>query len=110
MPDADPEVLYDVRDHVATITLNAPQRMNTISGPMLDAISRLLLQADHDPDVRCIVLTGAGRAFCAGLDLAAQAKTATGGLGNLGTPAAGAGEFDIRDAPPSVVLVERALE
>ena len=97
------EVRYEVADHVATITLNAPERMNTISGPMLDAISRHLLEADHDPDVRCIVLTGAGRAFCAGLDLAAQAKTSGGGLGNLGTPSAGAGEFDIRDAPPTVL-------
>jgi enoyl-CoA hydratase/carnithine racemase len=98
-----PEVRYEVADHVATITLNAPERMNTISGPMLDAISRFLLQADHDPDVRCIVLTGAGRAFCAGLDLAAQSKTTSGGLGNLGTPSSGAGEFDIRDAPPTVL-------
>ena len=97
------EVRYEVADHVATITLNAPERMNTISGPMLDAISRFLLQADHDPDVRCIVLTGAGRAFCAGLDLAAQSKTTSGGLGNLGTPSSGAGEFDIRDAPPTVL-------
>ncbi|MET0460809.1 MAG: enoyl-CoA hydratase-related protein [Ilumatobacteraceae bacterium] len=97
------EVRYEVVDHVATITLDAPERMNTISGPMLDAISRHLLEADHDPDVRCIVLTGAGRAFCAGLDLAAQAKTASGGLGNLGTPSGGAGEFDLRDAPPIVL-------
>jgi enoyl-CoA hydratase/carnithine racemase len=97
------EVRYEVADHVATITLDAPERMNTISGPMLGAISRYLLEADHDPDVRCIVLTGSGRAFCAGLDLAAQAKTQSGGLGNLGSPSAGAGEFDLRDAPPTVL-------
>ena len=66
------EVLYEVADHVATITLNAPERMNTISGPMLDELSQRLLAADRDRAVRCIVLTGAGRAFCAGLDLAAQ--------------------------------------
>ena len=64
------EVLYEVADHVATITLNAPQRLNTISGPMLDELSSRLLDADRDRDVRCIVLTGAGRAFCAGQDLA----------------------------------------
>src|SRR6187402_3936725 len=80
------EVRYEVADHVATITLDAPERMNTISGPMLGAISRFLLQADADADVRCVVLTGTGRAFCAGLDLAAQARTTNGGLGNLGSP------------------------
>lgn len=101
--DSRAEVRYEVADHVATITLDAPERMNTISGPMLGAISRYLLEGDRDPDVRCIVLTGSGRAFCAGLDLAAQAKTQSGGLGNLGSPSAGAGEFDLRDAPPTVL-------
>ena len=101
------EVLYDVRDHVATVTLNAPDRMNTISGPMLDAISARLLDADRDPAVRCIVLTGAGRAFCAGLDLSAQmaahADGASGSLGGLGSLDANPGEFDIRNAPPIVL-------
>jgi enoyl-CoA hydratase/carnithine racemase len=101
------EVLYGVADHVATITLNAPQRMNTISGPMLGALSQRLLQADHDRDVRCIVLTGNGRAFCAGLDLTAQMAGPPGGLGNLGSPDAdqvtAPGEFDLRDAPPVVL-------
>jgi enoyl-CoA hydratase/carnithine racemase len=97
------EVRYEVTDQVATITLDAPERMNTISGPMLGSLSRFLLQANSDPDVRCVVLTGTGRAFCAGLDLAAQAQTTGGGLGNLGSPSAGAGEFDLRDAPPMVL-------
>jgi enoyl-CoA hydratase/carnithine racemase len=100
---AHDEVRYEVSQRVATITLDAPERMNTISGPMLGSISRFLLQADADPEVRCVVLTGAGRAFCAGLDLAAQSRTTSGGLGNLGTPSAGAGEFDLRDAPPIVL-------
>ena len=107
------EVLYDVVDHVATLTLNAPERMNTISGVMLQQISELLLRADHDPDVRCIVLTGAGRAFCAGLDLRAQMAGPKGGLGNLGgsggsgggggDDATFSGEFDLRSAPPVVL-------
>src|SRR4029079_4132020 len=80
------EVLYDVADHVATITLNAPERMNTISGVMLQDISARLLEADRDPAARCIVLTGEGRAFCAGLDLQAQMAGPKGGLGNLGGP------------------------
>lgn len=100
--DSD-EVRYDIADHVGTITLNAPERMNTISGAMLRALSARLLEAERDRDVRCIVLTGAGRAFCAGLDLAAQSTSADGSLGNLGAPTAGAGEIDMREAPPIVL-------
>ncbi len=97
------EVLYEVAEHVATITLNAPERMNTISGSMLTTLSARLLEADRDRDVRCIVLTGAGRAFCAGLDLTAQMRGPAGSLGNLGTLDANPGEFDLRDAPPVVL-------
>jgi enoyl-CoA hydratase/carnithine racemase len=98
------EVIYDVVDHVATLTLNAPERMNTISGVMLEQISELLLAADRDPDVRCIVLTGTGRAFCAGLDLQAQMAGPKGSLGNLGGGEIPfPGEFDLRSAPPVVL-------
>jgi enoyl-CoA hydratase/carnithine racemase len=107
---APSEVRYEVSDHVATLTLDAPERMNTISGIMLREISELLLRADADPDVRCIVLTGAGRAFCAGLDLQAQMAGPKGGLGNLGGGDGGGdggatftGEFDVRSAPPVVL-------
>ncbi len=105
LPDSSSEVRYEVADHVATLTLNAPERMNTISGPMLQQISELLLRADHDPDVRCIVLTGSGRAFCAGLDLQAQMAGPKGGLGNLGGGDGEVfpGEFDVRSAPPVVL-------
>jgi len=97
------EVLYEVSDHIATITLNAPHRMNTISGAMLDALSERLLEADRDREVRCIVLTGAGRAFCAGLDLQAQMSGPSGNLGNLGSLDSSPGEFDLRNAPPIVL-------
>jgi enoyl-CoA hydratase/carnithine racemase len=96
------EVLYEVADHVATITLNAPDRLNTISGAMLDQLSDLLERADADREVRVIVLTGAGRAFCAGLDLSAQQGSASGELANMGSPGA-VGEFDLRHAPPVVL-------
>jgi enoyl-CoA hydratase/carnithine racemase len=98
-----PEVLYEVADHIATITLNAPQRMNTISGAMLDELSERLLEADRARDVRVIILTGAGRAFCAGLDLAAQMAGPKGSLGNMGSLDSNPGEFDIRNAPPIVL-------
>ncbi len=102
-PTAD-EVLYEVADHIATITLNAPGRMNTISGQMLDQLTERLLQADRDREVRCIVLTGAGRAFCAGLDMAAQMNAAPGALGNMGGGSEGIpGELDVRFTPPTVL-------
>ena len=103
MSDQSPsEVLYEVTDHVATITLNAPERLNTISGPMLDQLSETLLRADRDRSVRCIVLTGAGRAFCAGLDLAAQMGQKKA-LGVLDSGSEMGGEFDLRTAPPVVL-------
>src|ERR1700687_341802 len=66
------DLLYEVADNVATITLNRPDRLNAISGPMLDSFSRALRDADLDPAVRVIIITGAGRGFCAGLDLKDQ--------------------------------------
>ena len=77
-----PEVLYATGDHVATITLNRPERMNTISGPMLRQLTERLLEADADRDVRVVVLTGTGRAFCAGLDLTEvdRGRASAGGI------------------------------
>ena len=107
-PDAspstsEPEVLLEVADHIATITLNAPGRLNTISGQMLDQLSQALLDADRDRDVRCIVVTGAGRVFCAGLDMAAQMGAAPGMLGNMGSGEGIPGELDLRFTPPTVL-------
>ena len=98
-PNTSDEVLYEVSDHIATITLNAPARMNTISGPMLARLSQCLLEADKDANVRCIVLTGNGRAFCAGLDLRAQTQGQGLGIG-AGT---GATDLDLRNTPPTVL-------
>jgi len=64
---------------------------------MLEALSAALLEADADPGVRAVVLTGAGRAFCAGLDLEAQASGEGLDLGGR------AGELVLRDAPPVVL-------
>ncbi len=97
------EVLYQVGNHIATITLNAPGRMNTISALMLDQLSERLLQADRDPDVRCIVITGAGRAFCAGLDMAAQMGASKGSLGGMDSGGGIPGEIDLRFTPPTVL-------
>jgi enoyl-CoA hydratase/carnithine racemase len=94
------DLLYEVSDHVATITLNRPDRMNAISGPMLESFSRAFRDADHDRDVRVIVLTGAGRGFCAGLDL--KDLTAGTGIGSGNGGGLGA-RFDLADSPPMVL-------
>jgi enoyl-CoA hydratase len=63
-------VLVDVpHPAVARITLNRPQRLNAIDSDLLDGLYEALDQVDADRDIRCIVLTGAGRGFCAGADL-----------------------------------------
>ncbi len=62
-------VLYQTADAIATITLNRPERLNTIVPPMPDELEAAVRQAIVDDDVKVIVLRGAGRAFCAGFDL-----------------------------------------
>ena len=63
------DVLYDVKDRVATITLNRPDRLNAYNAHMAAGIKRAMARAADDADVRVIVLTGAGRGFCAGADM-----------------------------------------
>lgn len=65
------EIRYEVRDHVATITLNRPERMNSFSDGLLTGWAEALRAAAEDEDVRVVVVTGEGRAFCAGADLKA---------------------------------------
>ena len=67
-PNTD-EILIDQKDRVLVITLNRPERLNAISRDMLNELSAKVVEADKDPDIRCIVLTGSGKGFCAGLDL-----------------------------------------
>jgi enoyl-CoA hydratase len=61
-------LLYSAEDGVATITLNRPASLNTIVPPMPDEIEASVHRATRDPEVKVIVLRGAGRAFCAGFD------------------------------------------
>ncbi|MEC9345642.1 MAG: enoyl-CoA hydratase-related protein [Pseudomonadota bacterium] len=76
---SESEVLYAVADGVAVVTMNRPDRMNAMSATMPGEIRRVMQQATDDPAVRAIVLTGAGRGFCTGADIARLSKTAGGG-------------------------------
>jgi 2-(1,2-epoxy-1,2-dihydrophenyl)acetyl-CoA isomerase len=68
------DLLESVSDGVALLTLNRPERLNALSGPMLDALLEALPRLASDPAVGVVVLTGAGRAFCAGGDVKAMAE------------------------------------
>ncbi|HWV95645.1 MAG TPA: enoyl-CoA hydratase-related protein [Xanthobacteraceae bacterium] len=98
----DDEVLYDVRDGIATLTLNRPERLNTISREMLMLLGQLLLKADADPAVRVVILTGAGRAFCAGLDL--NAATKGSGIGSQNDTTSTVTTLDLKTAPPTILF------
>jgi 2-(1,2-epoxy-1,2-dihydrophenyl)acetyl-CoA isomerase len=67
-------VLYDAAEGVATITLNRPHAMNAMTPGLMSGISKALARVDTDESVRVVVLTGAGRGFCAGADLADAAE------------------------------------
>lgn len=96
------EVLYATGDHIATITLNRPERMNTISRAMLQQLTERLLEADADKDVRVVILTGTGRAFCAGLDLTEVTRPSADG--GITSGASNAVDLDLRNTPPTVLF------
>ena len=73
------QLLARVDDGVAVLTLNRPERRNAMTGEMMDAMALTLAELEVDDDVGCIVLTGAGGAFCAGGDVKAMAGEAGGG-------------------------------
>ncbi len=68
------ELLEELKDKVAVLTLNRPDRLNAMSPPMLDALLEALPRLAADPEIGVVVLTGAGRGFCAGGDVKAMAE------------------------------------
>ena len=68
-------ILFEVEDGVATITLNRPERMNAFHYPLGGELGDAYLRCDQDDSVRAVVLTGAGKAFCAGADMGGGDKT-----------------------------------
>ncbi len=100
-PSSTDELLVEQHDRIAVITLNRPERLNAISREMLGELSAKMVEANKDPDTRCIVLTGAGRGFCSGLDLINTSDNMDERQGR--------GQnrprqlFDLRDAPINVM-------
>src|ERR1700704_6276011 len=69
------DIRYEVADGVLQITLDRPDRLNAFTGTMARELIEAFDRADADDDVRAVVVTGAGRGFCAGADLGAGAQT-----------------------------------
>jgi enoyl-CoA hydratase/carnithine racemase len=88
VPDQESPVLYAARDTgVAVVTLNRPERLNAWGGGLAAEFYRCMDRADADPAVRVIVVTGSGRAFCAGADM--------GGLDTIGGASESTGDTDV---------------
>ena len=75
------DILYEVRDPVAIITMNRPDQLNALTGRMMAEMRHAFAAAEKDPAVVGMVLTGAGRGFCAGADMAGLNATASGERG-----------------------------
>ncbi|MCP5178875.1 MAG: enoyl-CoA hydratase/isomerase family protein [Pseudomonadales bacterium] len=89
------EVLVRDQGHLRWIVLNRPERMNAITGQMLGELNDVLKAADDDANVRVVLLTGSGRAFCSGLDL--KQAAAGEGIGGAGLASAGARHYSTRE-------------
>lgn len=77
------EILYDVANHVATITLNRPEKLNAWTRTMAEEVRSAMYDAADDDEVRVIILTGAGRGFCAGADMSELEAASEDGLSVL---------------------------
>jgi 2-(1,2-epoxy-1,2-dihydrophenyl)acetyl-CoA isomerase len=72
-------VRYETRDGIATITLNRPESLNSMTDGLMSELAECFAKVESDEDVRVVVLTGAGRGFCSGADLSAVDQGETGG-------------------------------
>ncbi len=92
------QITLQTQDRVTTITLNRPDRLNAWTAQMGDELRHAVEQAGKDPDSGCIIITGAGRGFCAGADMEGLQGTASKGQAS-GHKAPNAPEVTFPDAP-----------
>jgi enoyl-CoA hydratase/carnithine racemase len=94
------DILYEVSEGIATITLNRPDKLNAFTGRMMHEIISALDITDADDDVKVVIFTGAGRAYCAGADLSSGGDTFSKGGSDVqtkqGVPRDGGGLVSLR--------------
>jgi enoyl-CoA hydratase/carnithine racemase len=87
-------IIYEIKDYIATVTINRPDKMNSLNDDVTNEIREAMYAAGDDKGVRVIILTGAGRAFCAGGDI-----TGFGNIDPKELPAKPSGLFDMNRRP-----------
>jgi len=94
------QIIYEVADRIATITLNRPEQLNAFTGTMMHELIDAFDRVDADDDVRVVIVTGAGRGFCAGADLSSGGETFSRGGSDVqtdvGVPRDGGGLVSLR--------------
>ena len=94
------QIIYEVADGVATITLHRPEKLNAFTGQMMNEVIDAIDKTDADDDVRVVIVTGSGRAFCAGADLSGGGGTFSKGGSDVqtkvGVPRDGGGLTSLR--------------
>lgn len=94
------QIVYEVSDHIATITLNRPEQLNAFTNVMMREVIDAFDRVDADDDVRVVIVTGAGRGFCAGADLSGGGETFSKGgsdeITAIGVPRDGGGLVTLR--------------
>jgi enoyl-CoA hydratase/carnithine racemase len=76
---SEPAVLYEAKDHIATVTLNRPENRNSMTEDVLEGLRAGVARAREDAELRCLVVTGRGKSFCAGADFKSQIQRGDSG-------------------------------
>jgi enoyl-CoA hydratase/carnithine racemase len=83
---SDPAVLYEEKDHIATLTLNRPENRNSMTEDVLEGLRAGVARAREDTELRCLVVTGRGKSFCAGADFKSQIQRSDASSGRRQMP------------------------
>ncbi|MCP4007774.1 MAG: enoyl-CoA hydratase/isomerase family protein [bacterium] len=83
---SEPAVLFEAKDHIAEITLNRPENRNSMTNDVLEGLRESVERVRQDPDVRCVIITGRGKSFCAGADFKSGVQRDDGSAAEFRSP------------------------